>query len=80
LTVFLYGFHGMMAPIYAGIVPMKIAGFGLLLSGWLIAVAAPGMLPGALERCGFIMAGLLVQGLGLFLAGRGHRDIPRERA
>ena len=55
---------------------MKIAGFGLLLSGWFIVVCALGLLPQAAARALFVVAGCLVELLGIFLAGRAHRDYP----
>jgi hypothetical protein len=53
---------------------MKVAGLGLLVSGWIIAVAALCLLPQAGLRAGFIVAGLLVECLGLLVAGRAHID------
>jgi hypothetical protein len=53
---------------------MKIAGFALLLSGWFIVVFALGLLPQAAARAVFVVAGCLVEFLGIFLAGRAHRE------
>ena len=53
---------------------MKLAGLGLLVSGWIIAVAALCLLPTPGVRNEFVVAGLLVELLGLFIAGRAHRD------
>jgi len=53
---------------------MKLAGLGLLVSGWIIAVAAVCLLPQMGLRAGFIVAGLLVEFLGLFLVGRAHYE------
>ena len=53
---------------------MKLAGLALLLSGWIIAVSALCLLPQLGLRAGFIVAGLLVECLGLFLVGRAHRE------
>jgi hypothetical protein len=53
---------------------MKLAGLGLLVSGWFIVVAALCLLPEPALRNTFVVAGLLLEFLGLFLAGRAHRD------
>ena len=52
---------------------MKLAGFALLLSGWIIIVSALAMLAEQRERAFFIVAGVLVEMLGLGLALRSHR-------
>jgi hypothetical protein len=54
--------------------PMKLAGFGLLFSGWLLLVMALGVLPTQTERAAFVLAGLAVEILGLVLAVRAHRE------
>lgn len=59
---------------------MKLAGLGLLLSGWIVAVGALCLLPGAALRGAFVAAGLLVELLGLFLLGRAHRESQGARA
>jgi hypothetical protein len=51
---------------------MKLAGLGLLFSGWIVAVSALCLLPQFSLRAGFIVAGGLVECLGLFLVGRAH--------
>jgi hypothetical protein len=51
---------------------MKIAGLALLLSGWFIVVFALGLLPQPAARAAFVVAGCLVEVLGLFLVGRAH--------
>jgi hypothetical protein len=53
---------------------MKLAGLVLLVSGWIIAVAALCLLPQMGLRVGFIVAGLLVEFLGTFLVGRSHYE------
>ena len=58
---------------------MKLAGLGLLLSGWIVAVSALCLLPGMGLRGAFVTAGLLVEMLGLFLMGRAHRQPPGAR-
>lgn len=52
---------------------MKWAGFLLLLAGWVILILALVLLSSAGLRFVFVVAGLLVELLGLFLAGRDHR-------
>ena len=58
---------------------MKVAGFGLLVSGWFVAVAALCLLPQLPLRACFIVAGVLVECLGIFLLGRAHRELPGMR-
>jgi type IV secretory pathway TrbL component len=58
---------------------MKLAGFLLLLSGWVIVIAAIVLLPIAGSRAVFVLAGLAVQVLGLVLAVRAHRLVDIER-
>jgi len=58
---------------------MKAAGFLLLLAGWAIVVAALLLLPSAASRVAFVLAGIVVQALGLVLAVRSHRVLDVER-
>jgi hypothetical protein len=58
---------------------MKLTGFLLLLAGWGIVVAALTLLPSAVSRVTFVLAGILVQVLGLILAIRSHRVLDVER-
>lgn len=58
---------------------MKLAGFLLLLSGWLIVVAAMALLPQATARGGFVLAGLAVEAIGLVVAVRAHRILRGPR-
>ena len=60
---------------------MKLAGFLLLLAGWMIALAAVVLLGSAASRAGqtgltgltgFVLAGLGVEALGLVLVARSH--------
>jgi hypothetical protein len=51
---------------------MKLAGFLLLLSGWMIALTAIALLPQAGTRGLFLLAGLGVEIVGLVLVFRGH--------
>jgi hypothetical protein len=49
---------------------VKLAGFLLLLAGWIISVAALLLLRTAPARAGFLVAGLGVEVLGLVLVAR----------
>lgn len=50
---------------------MKLLGFLLLLSGWMIVVAAQALLHGGASAA-FIVAGVAVEILGLGVAARAH--------
>ena len=54
---------------------MRLAGLGLLLSGWIIVVAALPLLPSGGERGFFVAAGVAVELIGLVLLGRAHRAV-----
>jgi hypothetical protein len=56
---------------------MKVAGFLLLLAGWVLVLAAIAMLAAAGPRVAFLLAGLGVEVLGLVLAARSHLT-PKE--
>lgn len=51
---------------------MKLAGCLLLISGWLIALAALEMLPEFAMRAAFVISGLAVEVIGLGLIARGQ--------
>lgn len=51
---------------------MRIAGFLLLLSGWILVLAAIALLAAAGPRGVFLFAGLAVEALGLVLVVRSH--------
>ena len=51
---------------------MNIAGMLLLVSGWIIVVAAIAMLKTPTAQGGFLVAGMAVELLGLILAFRAH--------
>jgi len=53
---------------------MKMLGFGLLLAGWLITIAAVALLPAGTPRSIFVLAGVGVEVLGLALAIRSHLE------
>jgi hypothetical protein len=50
----------------------------MLLSGWIIVLAALVLLPGMGMRAAFIAAGLAVEIVGLGLIGRGQVDVERR--
>jgi len=57
---------------------MKLAAFFLLLAGWVIVLAALALLPSALSRAEFVIAGAAVEVLGFVLVARSHAAHPRE--
>jgi hypothetical protein len=58
---------------------MKRAGFLLLLAGWGVVIVAIAILSSMAMRYVFVIAGLLVEVLGLVLAGRNLRHVTGER-
>jgi hypothetical protein len=58
---------------------MKLAGFLLLIAGWVIVVTAIGLLHTQGARVGFLLAGLAVQILGLVVVVRSHFILNVER-
>jgi len=58
---------------------MRIAGFLLLLAGWVIVLSAVALLRPSSPIAGFVIAGTGVEILGLVLVIRSHRLIRRER-
>lgn len=57
---------------------MKLSGFVLLVSGWVIVIAAVALLVQA-ARSAFVLAGIGVEMLGLFLVVRSHLLVKGER-
>ena len=51
---------------------MKVAGFLLMLAGWILVLASVILLVSIPSRTGFVCAGLGVEILGFVLAGRAH--------
>jgi hypothetical protein len=51
---------------------MKLAGFLLLLVGWLLVLSAVVLLASPPSRTGFVLAGAGVEILGLVLVARSH--------
>jgi len=58
---------------------MKLAGFLLLLAGWIIVLSAVALLPAPVQRAGFVLAGIGVEAVGLVLAVRSHHAFPGGR-
>ena len=58
---------------------MKIAGFLLLLTGWLLVVSAVALLRLSLSMIAFISTGLLIEAFGLGLAVRSHMPLGESR-
>jgi hypothetical protein len=58
---------------------MKITGFLLLLSGWIIVLAAIALLPSGPSEVSFVLLALGVELLGLTLVFRAHLIPSRER-
>jgi len=51
---------------------MKLLGFLLLLSGWVIVFASVSLLPAGAVRVVFLLLGIGVEVIGLVLAARAH--------
>lgn len=58
---------------------VKLASIFLLLTGWVIVLAALILLAPALPRTSFVLAGLGVEALGLTLLVRSHLSMRTER-
>jgi len=58
---------------------MKLTGFLLLLSGWIIVLAAVALLPPASAQAVFVLVALGVEVLGLTFVFRGHMIPGRDR-
>jgi hypothetical protein len=58
---------------------MKLSGFLLLLAGWGIVLAALALLTVEAQRVAFVLAGIGVEAVGLFLFARSHLVPQRER-
>lgn len=59
--------------------PLKPAGFLLLITGWILVLAAVVLLKQQAARGGFVVAGLGVEALGLVLVVRAHIAPKPER-
>ncbi len=58
---------------------MRVAGFLLLLAGWIIALAAVVLLQSAPPRTVFVLAGIAIEVLGLALVARSHPVLRGDR-
>jgi hypothetical protein len=58
---------------------MKLAGFFLLITGWIIVLAALILFPSAMPRGWFAVIGAAVELLGLVLVFRSHVELRKER-
>ena len=68
-----------LVPAHVGVHSMKLAGFLLLFSGWIIVLSAIILFPSATPRAWFIFAGVCVEMLGLVLVFRSHLELRKER-
>lgn len=59
--------------------PLRPAGFLMLITGWILVLAAVVLLKQGAARAGFVLAGLGVEGLGLVLVVRSHIAPKPER-
>jgi hypothetical protein len=64
--------------LYSGL-RMKLSGFLLLLAGWGIVLSALALLTAEGPRAAFVLAGIGVEILGLFLFARSHLVPQKER-
>ena len=58
---------------------MRLAGFFLLLTGWIIVLAAVALLQAG-AQAGFVLAGFLVEVLGIVMVVRAHLIPHGDRA
>jgi len=58
---------------------MKFAGFLLLLTGWLLVLAAIVLLASPTSRAGFVLAGVAVEALGLTFVIRSHLILREDK-
>ena len=59
---------------------MRLAGFLLLLAGWVITLAAVVLLAAPAARSAFLLAGLGVEIVGLILVVRAHSPVREDKA
>jgi divalent metal cation (Fe/Co/Zn/Cd) transporter len=60
-------------------VALSFVGCLLMVSGWLIAIAALLLLVGSGQRLAFVMAGLLVESIGLVLVAQSYRALQKAQ-
>ncbi len=58
---------------------MRAIGCLLMISGWLIAAAALGMLSHMGQRYAFVGAGIAIEILGISLLANSYREMEKER-
>ena len=58
---------------------MKCAGFSLLLTGWLLVLAAIVLLASPLSRAVFVLAGVAVEALGITFVIRSHLILREDK-
>jgi hypothetical protein len=58
---------------------MKFVGFLLLLTGWLLVLAAIVLLASPSSRAGFVLAGVVVEALGLTFVIRSHLILREDK-
>ncbi len=61
-----------MAAIRVILIALRLAGFLLMPAGWVIVVTALMLLVSLPSRTCFVLAGVAIELLGLFLAARSH--------
>jgi hypothetical protein len=57
---------------------MKFAGLLVLPAGFFLSIAALVLFPAPAPRAAFVLCGLAVEALGLFVAVRGHMEVRGE--
>ncbi len=58
---------------------MKFVGFLLLVTGWVLVLAAIVLLASPSPRAGFVLAGVAVEGLGLTFVIRSHLILREDK-
>jgi uncharacterized membrane protein YccF (DUF307 family) len=58
---------------------MRFVGFLLLLTGWLLVLAAIVLLASPASRAGFVLAGVAVEALGLTFVIRSHLILREDK-
>jgi hypothetical protein len=64
---------------WPGAFGMKFVGFLLLLTGWFLVLSAIALLGSATSRAGFVVAGIVVEALGLTLVIRSHLIVREDK-
>jgi hypothetical protein len=62
-----------------GAFDMKFVGFLLLVTGWLLVLAAIVLLAASPSRAGFVLAGMGVEALGLLFVIRSHLILREDK-